>query len=186
MMSTAVDPRSAEALREHDEVGESAPSGAMKAAGGFAGWLDDRTGGAGFMSYLLKKTFPDHWTFMLGEIAMYTLIICLLTGTFLTFWFVPSAGQVVYDGSYLPLQGVTMSEAYRSTVDESVVVENLSATSTGMNVQVSFVSNQDSTDAPADLRAQRICWSSSWPLLQAGGELRIGIPARGATSKRAC
>lgn len=67
-----------------------------------------------------------------------------------------------------------------------MVVENLSATSTGMTVQVSFVSNQDSTDAPADLRAQRICWSSSWPLLQAGGELRIGIPARGATSKRAC
>ena len=115
-MSTAVDPRSAEALREHDEVSEPAPSGGMKAAGGLAGWLDDRTGGAGFMSYLLKKTFPDHWTFMLGEIAMYTLIICLLTGTFLTFWFVPSAGQVVYDGSYLPLQGITMSEAYQSTV----------------------------------------------------------------------
>ena len=115
-MSTAVDPRSAEALREHDEVSEPAPSGGMKVAGGLAGWLDDRTGGAGFMSYLLKKTFPDHWTFMLGEIAMYTLIICLLTGTFLTFWFVPSAGQVVYDGSYLPLQGITMSEAYQSTV----------------------------------------------------------------------
>jgi ubiquinol-cytochrome c reductase cytochrome b subunit len=116
MMSTAVDPRSAEALREHDEVSEPAPGGGMKVAGGLAGWLDDRTGGAGFMSYLLKKTFPDHWTFMLGEIAMYTLIICLLTGTFLTFWFVPSAGQVVYDGSYLPLQGITMSEAYQSTV----------------------------------------------------------------------
>jgi ubiquinol-cytochrome c reductase cytochrome b subunit len=111
-----VNPRSAEALREHDEVSEPAPSGGMKVAGGLAGWLDDRTGGAGFMSYLLKKTFPDHWTFMLGEIAMYTLIICLLTGTFLTFWFVPSAGQVVYDGSYLPLQGITMSEAYQSTV----------------------------------------------------------------------
>ncbi len=88
-MSTAVDPRSAEALREHDPVSEPAPSGGMKAAGGLAGWLDDRTGGAGFTAYLLKKTFPDHWTFMLGEIAMYTLIICLLTGTFLTFWFVP-------------------------------------------------------------------------------------------------
>jgi ubiquinol-cytochrome c reductase cytochrome b subunit len=47
------------------------------------------------------------------------MIICLLSGTFLTFWFVPSAGQVVYDGSYLPLKGVTMSEAYRSTVDIS-------------------------------------------------------------------
>ena len=114
-----VDPRSAAALREHDEVSEPAPGGAMKTAGGLAGWLDDRTGGAGFVSFLLKKVFPDHWTFMLGEIAMYSLIICLLTGVFLTFWFVPSAGQIVYDGSYLPLQGITMSEAYRSTLDIS-------------------------------------------------------------------
>jgi ubiquinol-cytochrome c reductase cytochrome b subunit len=53
---------------------------------------------------------------MLGEIAMYSMIVCLLTGAFLTFWFVPSASQVVYDGSYVPLQGVTMSDAYRSTL----------------------------------------------------------------------
>ena len=119
-MSTSTDerrnPRSAAALRENDTVAEPPPSGGMKAAGGLAGWLDDRTGGAGFVAYLLKKVFPDHWTFMLGEIAMYSLIICLLTGVFLTFWFVPSAGQVVYDGSYLPLQGITVSEAYKSTV----------------------------------------------------------------------
>ena len=67
----------------------------------------------------MKKVFPEHWSFMLGEVAMYSMIICLLSGTFLTFWFVPSAGQVVYDGSYLPLRGITMSEAFRSTVDIS-------------------------------------------------------------------
>ncbi|MEO8827905.1 MAG: ubiquinol-cytochrome c reductase cytochrome b subunit [Lapillicoccus sp.] len=88
----------------------------MKVAGGVAGWLDDRTGGAGFMAFILKKVFPDHWTFMLGEIALYSMIICLLSGVFLTFWFVPSAGQIVYDGSYLPLQGITVSEAFNSTV----------------------------------------------------------------------
>jgi ubiquinol-cytochrome c reductase cytochrome b subunit len=54
----------------------------------------------------MKKVFPDHWSFMLGEIAMYSMIICLLTGVFLTFWFVPSAGHTVYDGSYIPLRGV--------------------------------------------------------------------------------
>ena len=53
---------------------------------------------------------------MLGEVAMYSMIICLLTGVFLTLWFVPSAGQIAYGGSYLPLQGVTMSEAYSSTL----------------------------------------------------------------------
>ena len=64
------------------------------------------------MNYLLRKVFPDHWSFMLGEIAMYSLIICLITGAFLTFWFVPSMGLITYDGSYVPMQGVLMSEAY--------------------------------------------------------------------------
>jgi ubiquinol-cytochrome c reductase cytochrome b subunit len=92
--------------------------GAEARAGRVAGWLDDRTGIASAGS-VLKKVFPDHWSFMLGEVALYSLVVLLLTGTFLTFWFVPSMGQVVYQGSYLPLQGVTMSEAYRSTVEIS-------------------------------------------------------------------
>ena len=65
----------------------------------------------------MKKVFPDHWSFMLGEIAMYSMIICLVTGAFLTFWYVPSAGHTVYDGSYVPLRGVEMSEAYASTLN---------------------------------------------------------------------
>jgi ubiquinol-cytochrome c reductase cytochrome b subunit len=56
---------------------------------------------------------------MLGEIAMYSMIICLVTGVFLTFWFVPSAGDIVYNGSYVPLKGVEMSQAYASTLDIS-------------------------------------------------------------------
>ena len=67
----------------------------------------------------MKKVFPDHWSFMLGEIAMYSMIICLITGAFLTFWFVPSAGHTVYDGSFVPLRGVGMSEAYASTLNIS-------------------------------------------------------------------
>ncbi len=70
----------------------------------------------------MKKVFPDHWSFMLGELALYSLVVLVVTGTFLTFWFVPSAGRVIYDGSYLPLQGISMSEAYRSTVDISFEV----------------------------------------------------------------
>jgi ubiquinol-cytochrome c reductase cytochrome b subunit len=106
-------------LRADDPTPERPVNPALKGVGGVAGWLDDRTGAAKPVGYLMKKVFPEHWSFMLGEVAMYSLIICLLSGTFLTFWFVPSAGQVVYDGSYLPLRGVTMSEAYRSTVDIS-------------------------------------------------------------------
>ncbi len=118
-MSTDSTARPADALREGDTPAPAPPSGAARRVGGLAGWVDDRTGAAKPVGYLMKKVFPDHWSFMLGEIAMYSMIICLLTGAFLTFWFVPSAGQFVYDGSFVPLRGVTMSEAYASTLNIS-------------------------------------------------------------------
>ena len=93
--------------------------GVARELGGVAGWLDDRTGAAKPTGSLLRKVFPDHWSFMLGEIALYSLLVLLVTGTFLTVWFVPSSARVVYDGSYVPLRGLTVSEAYRSTVDIS-------------------------------------------------------------------
>jgi ubiquinol-cytochrome c reductase cytochrome b subunit len=112
-MSNTATPKGAAGLRAKDVKPEPAKGG------GLAGWVDDRTGAAKPVSYLLKKVFPDHWSFMLGEIAMFSLIILLLTGTFLTFWFVPSAGRVIYNGSYVPLKGIAMSEAFKSTVDIS-------------------------------------------------------------------
>jgi len=118
-MSTTTSRKSAESLRADDPAPGTEPGAGMKAAGGLSNWLDERTGAAKGAAFLLKKVFPDHWSFMLGEIAMYSMIICLLSGTFLTFWFVPSAGQIQYGGSYLPLQGVTVSEAYSSTVNIS-------------------------------------------------------------------
>ena len=67
----------------------------------------------------LRKVFPDHWSFLLGEIALYSFIVLLLSGTFLTLFFKPSMIEVVYQGSYVPLRGVPMSEAYASTLDIS-------------------------------------------------------------------
>jgi len=118
-MSTTTTPKGAAGLRAEDPKAEAPQSGAMQKVGGLAGWVDDRTGLAKAVSYGLKKVFPDHWSFMLGEIAMFSLVIVLVTGTFLTFWFVPSAGEVIYDGSYVPLQGIEMSEAFKSTLDIS-------------------------------------------------------------------
>lgn len=82
-------------------------------------WVDDRIGSAKYLKKQLGKVFPEHWSFMLGEIALYSFIILLLSGTFLSLWFKPSMIEVVYDGSYLPLNGVKMSEAYASTLDIS-------------------------------------------------------------------
>ena len=64
----------------------------------------------------LRKVFPDHWSFMLGEIALWSFVVLLLTGVFLTLWFRPSMVEVVYDGSYDQLRGIQMSEAYASSL----------------------------------------------------------------------
>jgi ubiquinol-cytochrome c reductase cytochrome b subunit len=82
-------------------------------------WLDDRFHGARGVRVFLRKIFPDHWSFLLGEIILYSFIILLLTGTFLTLWFQPSMTDVIYRGSYIPLRGVRMSEAYASTLQIS-------------------------------------------------------------------
>ncbi|MEV4244720.1 cytochrome bc complex cytochrome b subunit [Streptosporangium canum] len=79
-------------------------------------FIDDRIGAGNFLKRNLRKVFPDHWSFLLGEIALYSFIVLLLTGTFLTFFFKPTMGHVIYDGSYEPLKGVMMSEAYASTL----------------------------------------------------------------------
>ncbi|MGV9422712.1 cytochrome bc1 complex cytochrome b subunit [Streptomyces sp. NPDC003656] len=65
---------------------------------------------------LLRKAFPDHWSFLLGELALYSLIVLLLTGTWLTFFFEPDMGEVVYAGSYAPLRGTLVSAAFDSTL----------------------------------------------------------------------
>ncbi|CNF32805.1 cytochrome B [Mycobacterium tuberculosis] len=78
--------------------------------------LDERLGTTGFARRALRKAFPDHWSFLLGEIAMYSFVIILLTGLYLTLFFKPSMHEVVYNGSYTRLRGVEMSEAYASTL----------------------------------------------------------------------
>ena len=84
-----------------------------------ANFVDERTGASVFMKKNLGKVFPDHWSFMLGEIALYSFIVILISGTYLTLFFKPSMVEIVYDGSYVPLKGILMSEAYASTLEIS-------------------------------------------------------------------
>jgi ubiquinol-cytochrome c reductase cytochrome b subunit len=90
-----------------------------KLLGGTGIFFDDRLRGARGFRAALRKLYPDHWSFLLGEIALYSFVILLLTGTFLTLFFQPSMTDVVYHGSYTPLHGVHMSEAYASTLNIS-------------------------------------------------------------------
>jgi len=82
-------------------------------------WADDRLGLGTLMKRNIRKVFPDHWSFMLGEIALWSFVVLLLTGVFLTLWFKPAMGEVQYMGSYAQLRGIHMSEAYASTLDIS-------------------------------------------------------------------
>ncbi|MEU9170508.1 cytochrome bc complex cytochrome b subunit [Streptomyces sp. NPDC048420] len=84
-----------------------------------SGWLDGRLGTRTLGAKYLRKVFPDHWSFLLGEICLYSFVVLILTGVWLTLFFHPSMNEVTYHGSYTPLNGVRMSEAYASTLDIS-------------------------------------------------------------------
>jgi len=87
--------------------------------GAAATWADERLGLAALGKKNLRKVFPDHWSFMLGEIALWSFVVLLLSGVFLTLWFRPSMAEVTYQGSYDQLRGISMSEAYQSALDIS-------------------------------------------------------------------
>jgi len=82
-------------------------------------FVDDRFGSSRWLQSAMDKIFPDHWSFMVGEIAMYSLIVLIITGIYLALFYVPSGAEVVYHGSYKPLDGQTMSEAYQSVINLS-------------------------------------------------------------------
>ena len=94
--------------------------------GGFvaaaSNYLEDRTSISGAVKEFGRKIFPDHWSFLLGEVALYSFIVILLSGTFLTFFFQASMAEVVYHGSYVPLKGIEMSSAMQSTLNISFEV----------------------------------------------------------------
>ena len=86
-------------------------------------FLDERTASVPFVRKALRYVFPDHWSFLLGEVALYAFIVLVATGVYLTFFFVDSSSAVVYQGPYLPLRGQEMSEAYKSVLDISTTVK---------------------------------------------------------------
>ncbi len=55
--------------------------------------LDERLGVAKGGRTFMDKIFPDHWSFMLGEIALYSFVVLLATGVFLTLYYVPLYGS---------------------------------------------------------------------------------------------
>jgi ubiquinol-cytochrome c reductase cytochrome b subunit len=89
---------------------------------GVVRFVDERTGASPFLKKALRYVFPDHWSFLLGEVALYTFMLLVATGVYLTLFFEDSHSQTVYHGPYKPLDGATMSRAYESVVHLSLSV----------------------------------------------------------------
>ena len=87
--------------------------------GSAVNYADERLGLGGALRKNLRKVFPDHWSFMLGEIALWSFVVLLLTGVLLTLWYDPSMAEVEYEGSYEPLRGIAMSRSYASALEIS-------------------------------------------------------------------
>jgi ubiquinol-cytochrome c reductase cytochrome b subunit len=85
-------------------------------------FVDDRLGSSKFIQSAMDKIFPDHWSFMVGEIAMYCFVVLLITGVYLALYYSPSQADVIYRGPYKPLDGQLMSESYASVLKISFQV----------------------------------------------------------------
>ncbi|MEU9343187.1 cytochrome b N-terminal domain-containing protein [Streptomyces sp. NPDC048278] len=81
-----------------------------------ARWANGRLGPYGRIRARMRRAFPDHWSFLLGEICLYSFIVIIVTGIYLSLYFHPSMKVVQYNGSYLPLRGQPVSEAFDSTL----------------------------------------------------------------------
>jgi ubiquinol-cytochrome c reductase cytochrome b subunit len=86
-------------------------------------FVDERSGAAPIMRKGLRYLFPDHWSFLLGEVALYAFIVLVATGVYLTLFFQPSLEHMTYHGVYAPLRGLEVSQAYASVVDISFNVK---------------------------------------------------------------
>ncbi|WP_193106401.1 cytochrome bc complex cytochrome b subunit [Brachybacterium sp. FME24] len=106
------------------QTSDDASSSRVHKLGAVGGdWLDQRLAGGGFVKFFARKIFPDHWSFMFGEVALYSFVILLISGTFLTMFFDPSMEEVTYSGPYTALQGAHMSRAFESTLEISFEVK---------------------------------------------------------------
>jgi ubiquinol-cytochrome c reductase cytochrome b subunit len=86
-------------------------------------FVDQRSGSAPVLRKTLRYLFPDHWSFLLGEVALYAFIVLVATGTYLALFYEDSTATVVYHGAYAPLRGQEMTQAYRSVLDLSTSVK---------------------------------------------------------------
>jgi ubiquinol-cytochrome c reductase cytochrome b subunit len=95
-----------------DDSTRSRPARAVEAVAG-------RLGAGGGVTSGPRKVFPNHFSFLWGEIAVYSFIVLLVTGVYLTLFYEGSQERVEYTGSYPPMRGREVSAAYDSVMSIS-------------------------------------------------------------------
>src|SRR5689334_9163145 len=80
----------------------------------FVDWFDDRTGIRTARKHLLDEPLPPgvNWWFVTGSVLMMLLIVQLLTGVFLTMYYVPSP-EFAYDSVRFIMERVTFGRVLR-------------------------------------------------------------------------
>ena len=84
--------------------------------------IDERYHPAHGVRSAMNKVFPSHFSFLFGEIALYSFVVLVLSGTYLSLFFDPSMRESTYDGTFSNLRGIDMSQAFSSTIDISFEV----------------------------------------------------------------
>ncbi len=100
-------------MSDRSTRGEKSAEGAGETV---AEWAGAPQGVVERMKSGARRAFPDHWSFLLGEICLYSFVILIVTGVYLSLHFHPSAAMVQYQGSYGPLRGHMVSEAFNSAM----------------------------------------------------------------------
>jgi ubiquinol-cytochrome c reductase cytochrome b subunit len=161
--------------RKRHETTFTATRGAPPGKGErLADWADGRLGIFALAKANMRKVFPDHWSFMLGEVALYSFLVLILTGVYLTLFFEPSSVEVVYSGSYEPLNGVVMTRAYESTLDISfdvrggLLIRQIHHWAALVFVAAMFVHMMRVFFTGAFRKPREINWVFGWTLLMLG------------------
>jgi ubiquinol-cytochrome c reductase cytochrome b subunit len=84
--------------------------------------LDERFHLSGTVRKESSHVFPKHYSFFWGELALYSFVVLVLSGTVLALFFVPDTSEVFYHGQYDNARGLHMSRAYQSALNLSFEV----------------------------------------------------------------
>ncbi|GGL42428.1 menaquinol-cytochrome c reductase cytochrome b subunit [Halarchaeum grantii] len=83
--------------------------------GRLTAWVSERFETEVFEPYL-GKSFPAEDSFLLGEVALFSFVVLVLTGTYLGLFYIPSIESVTYHGSVVRYQGQELPGAFASVL----------------------------------------------------------------------